>query len=152
MQGVRIIDNVVEIEVAVDTAVHAAADVVFQPTELPLIANPNGCAVVASVVVIDYDDQGSEIDLVFLSEPVTVGANNATFAIPDTQVDKVLGYIAVDDYLDLDQNQIGCERNCGLVLRPDPLTPQSVWVAGLTPDTPTYASGRIGLKIGVLRG
>ena len=81
MQGVRIIDNVVEVEVGVDTAVHAAGDVLFQPIELPLITNDNGCAVITSIVVTDYDDQGIAINLgwfyVVLSYFVIVGTSNA---------------------------------------------------------------------------
>lgn len=154
MQGIRIIDNVVEVELVVDTAAHAANDVVCQPTELPEISNSNGCAVITSIVLTDYDDQGIGLEAVFLSEPVTVGANNATMAIPDGQVQHVLGSvgIAAADYLDLDQNQIATVTNCGLVVRPDPQRGNSVWLALMTTGTPTYASGRLLAKIGVLRG
>jgi hypothetical protein len=154
MQGIRIIDNVVEVEVGVDTAAHAASDVVFQPVELADIALPNGCAVIQSVTVIDFDDQGIAMDLIFLSQPVTVGANNATMAIPDTQVDEVLGCInvAAGSYTNLDQNQIATVTNCGLVVRPDPGTPGSVWLTAQTSGTPTYASGHLVIKVGVLRG
>jgi hypothetical protein len=154
MKGIRIFDNVVEIELNCDTAVHAANDVVCQPTELPLITNDNGCAVVTSIVLADYDDQGAALDLVFLSQPVTVGANNATMAIPDTQIQHVIGHlpIAAGDYINLDQNQVATLTNCGLILRADPSRANSVWVAVRTTGTPTYASGRLNLRVGVLRG
>ena len=154
MQGLRIIDNVVEVDLAVDTAVHAASDVVCQPTELPNIALPNGCAVITSLVLTDYDDQGAALEAVFLRQPVTVGANNATFAIPDTQVQHVLGCadIAAADYFNFDQNQVATVTSCGLVVRPDPSTPTSIWVALTTSGTPTYVTGRLTLKVGALRG
>ncbi len=154
MQGIRVIDNVVEVELEVDTAAHAASDVVCQPYELVDIALPNGCVVIQTLVLTDYDDQGSALEAVFMREPVTVGANNATFAIPDTQVQHVVGVvdIAATDYADFDQNQVATVANVGIVAKPDPSTPTSLWVALTTSGTPTYAGGRLTLKVGALRG
>ena len=150
----RIYDNVVEIEVGVDTAIHAANDVLWQPVEVPLVANPNGCAILTSLVLADPDDQGIALDVIFLREPITVGANNATMTIADTALQHVLGSVpvAATDYVNLATNQVATVRNCGLVLLPDPSRSQSVWVTGRTSGTPTYAGGRLLLKIGVLRG
>ena len=39
----RVIDDVITVDVGVDTAIHAANDVVFQPVELPGIAQAGGC-------------------------------------------------------------------------------------------------------------
>ena len=155
MATARLYDNVITVDVGVNTAAHAEADTVFQPIELEDITNAGGCAVITSVVLIDYDDQGSEVDLVFFDSEPTVGANNAAFNLSDGWAEHVIGYVEVDDYLDLAQNQIGQETNLGIVIKPDPNNSdagRSVWVAGLTPDTPTYAGGRLTLKIGVLRG
>jgi hypothetical protein len=151
----RVYDNVIEVEASVNTAAHAAADTVFQPIELPDITLAGGCAIITSVVLIDYDDQGAEIDILFFDQPPTVGANNAAFNLSDSDAGHVIGYVAVDDYLNLANNQIGQETNLGIVIKPTPNNSgagRSVWIAGLTPDTPTYAGGRLTLKIGVLRG
>ena len=40
----RVFDDVIEVTVSVDTAAHAANDVVCQPVELVGIAQPEGCA------------------------------------------------------------------------------------------------------------
>ena len=151
----RVFDNVITVDVSVDTAAHAAADTVFQCIELADITNAGGCAVITSVVVIDYDDQGSELDILFFDEPVTVGAPNAAFNLSDSGAEHCIGYVAVDDYLDLAKNQIGQETNLGIVIKPDPNdggSTRSVWIAALTPDTPTYEGGRLTIKVGVLRG
>ena len=152
MQGIRVIDNVPEVECETDVAAHAANDVVCQPVELVGVALPNGCVVVQSIVVTDYDSQGATLEAVFMSEPLTVGNNNATMAIPDSQAHKILGYATISTYLALDQNSIGVARNVGLEMRPDPSTPESIWMALRTTGTPTYASGRLTVKVGVLRG
>ena len=151
----RVLDNVITVDVSVDTAAHTAADTVFQPVELADITNAGGCAVITSIVVIDYDDQGSELDILFFDEPPIVGANNSAFNLSDSWAEHVIGYVAVDDYLDLAQNQIGQESNLGIVVKPDPNNDgegRSVWMTALTPDTPTYAGGKLTIKVGVLRG
>ena len=153
----RVFDDVIEVTVSVDTAAHAANDVVCQPVELVGIAQPEGCAVITSVVVTDYDDQGSALDVLFLRSAITVGANNATMTIGDPVADEILGYISIGatDYLDLANNQIGEVRNVGLVVKPeeqDGDSDRSIWMALRTTGTPTYASGKLTVKIGVLRG
>jgi hypothetical protein len=154
MQGVRIIDNVVEVEPGLDTAAYAALEVLFQPIELPLIVNPNGVAVITSIVLTDYDDQGVAINLVFLRSAIPVGANNTAMLIAANQLDQVLGHvnIAATDYLDLTNNQVATKRQVGLILLPDPRVGQSIWMAGQATAAQTYASGRLTIKVGALRG
>lgn len=152
---VRILDSVVEVTVPVDTAAHAANDVVCQPVELGNISRERGCAVVTSVVIADPDDQGSALDVVFLRSNIAVGANNAAMTISDNDLDEVLGFVSVSSYLNLANNQVGEARNVGLVLLPDPNNDdvgRSVWLALRTTGTPTYASGTLTVKVGVLRG
>ena len=158
MQGTRIIDQVVEIDVVVDTAIHAALDVVCQPTELPLIAQKNGTAVIISLVLTDYDDQGVALNAIFLRSPITVGVNNAPWTVSDNEVGEVLGCVTIGtgDYLNFPLNQVATVKNIGLEVQPlgtPKETSQSVWVALRVPtETPTYVSGRLTLKVGVLRG
>ena len=155
MQGIRIIDNVVEVEAILDTAAYSSGDVMFQPVELKNIVNQNGVAVVTSIVVADFDDNGSPINLLFLRSAIPVGATNTPMLIAANQLDQVLGhvYIAATDYLDLTNNQVATTRQVGLILLPDPSAKQSVWMAGqATEDQLTYASGHLTIKVGVLRG
>ena len=151
----RVFDKVIEVTVPVDTAVHAANDVVCQPIELAGITQAQGCAVITSVVIADLDDQGSALDVVFLRSNIAVGANNAAMAISDNDLDEVLGYVSVSAYLDLANNQVGEARNVGLVIEPeinDGDSDRSIWMALRTTGTPTYASGTLTVKVGVLRG
>lgn len=155
MQGIRVIDNVIEVEVNVSAAAHAAGDVVCQPVELPLITNSNGCAVVESVVIRDYDNtQGITLYAVFLKSPIAIGVNNAAMTISDNDLDQVLGHVAVSNanYISFTNNQIGTQPNCGLELRADPSRQNSVWLALRSGGTPTYGSGKLGIVVGVLRG
>ena len=154
---VRIFDNVVEVDVGVDTAIHAANDVVAQPVELAGVSQWDGCGVITSVVVTDFDDNGSALDVIFLRSPVTVGANNAALNISDTEVGEVLGHVSVAsaDYLNMAGNQVATVTNCGLVVEPQNNagdSDRSIWMAISTTGTPTYASARLTIKVGILRG
>ena len=151
----RVFDKVLEVTVPVDTAAHAANDVVCQPVELAGITQAQGCAVITSVVIADLDDQGSALDVVFLRSNIAVGANNAAMTISDNDLGEVLGYISVSSYLNLANNQVGEARNVGLVIEPeinDGDSDRSIWMALRTTGTPTYASGTLTVKVGVLRG
>ena len=154
---VRIFDNVIEVDVGVDTAIHAANDVVFQPVELTGVSQWGGCGVITSIVVTDYDDNGSALDIIFLRSPVTVGANNAALNISDNDVGEVLGHVSVAaaDYLNMAGNQVATVTNCGLVVAPEVNTgdsDRSIWMAGSTTGTPTYGTARLCIKVGILRG
>ena len=151
----RVYDKLIEVECSTDTAAHAANDVVCQPVELPAAVRAGGRSIVQSVVVTDYDDNGSALDVVFLRSPITVGANNATMTISDGEVGEVLGYVSVTSYLNLANNQVGEARSVGLMIEADPDdgdSDRSIWMALRTTGTPTYASGRLTVKVGLLRG
>jgi len=155
MANVRIFDKLIEVDVVVNTAIHAANDVVCQPIELTdAVQSPFGCAVITSVVVTDYDDQGVALDVIFMRSPITVGANNATLAVSDGEVGEILGHVSVAaaDYLNMANNQIATVTNCGLLVDTLADDGTSIWMAVSTTGTPTYASGKLTCKIGLLRG
>ena len=153
MADVRVYDKVIEVGVSVDTAAHAANDLVCQPIELEDAVRLGGCGVITSVVVADYDDQGVALRAIFLRKPIAVGVNNAALTIADGDLDDVLGYVSIgsSDYLDMAANKIGAATSCGLVVEPEEGS-TSIWLALSTTGTPTYASGRLGVKVGILRG
>lgn len=152
MQGMRVFDNVVEVDVSVDSGAHAAGDVVCQPIELANVTNNNGAAVITSIVIADPDDQGIGFEAVFLKSPIAVGDNNAAMTISDALLDQVLGSVSVTTYLNLATNQVATATGCGLVVRPDPARGNSIWLALRTTGAPTYAGARLHVKVGVLRG
>ena len=138
---VRVFDNVVEVDVVTDTAIHAANDVVAQPIELADAVQWNGCGVITSCVVTDYDDQGSALNLIFMRSPITVGANNATIAVSDGEVGEILGHVSVAaaDYLNMANNQVAtwwCQRPTPAIV-----TGQSGWQCPQRERRPMPAQG-----------
>lgn len=142
---------VIEADLTVDTAQYADNDLMANPVELPNAIYNNEACLVRSVEVIDYDDQGATFSLLFFGEnPGNLGTLNAAMAITDAQADQCLGFVTVDSYEDVGAQQIGTEANVELILRPiDGNT--SLWLAAISGGTPTYASGKMKVRVGLER-
>ena len=149
-------DWISECEVAVDTAVHAAGDVLFLATELTYVTEPNGTSIVESITVTDYDDQGIAFDILFLRLPIVIGTLNAPAAFADNLAPNILGVVpvAATDSSDVGNSQVATVRNVGLSVRsssPDPNHQTSVWIAGIARGAGTYPTGRLMVKVGLIR-
>jgi hypothetical protein len=141
------------IEFPVDnTTAYADGDLLANPIEVEDFVKGSGVTLVASVVALDYDDQGQNLAVLFFgSDPGALGVLNAAMAINDGQFAKCQGSITVDSWEDLGDQQVGTETSTTLAVRPtDGGT--SIWVALKSQGTGTYASGNIGLLLGLLRG
>jgi len=149
---VRTYDKPIVVTLPVDTAIHADNDLLCNPVEIPNAVEPNGVALVQDVTLIDYDDQGVTVDLVFFGQyPGNLGVLNAAMAISDEQAAMVQGFVTVNTWLDVGAQQIGQEQPAGPVVRPTDGT-TSIWVAAQTGGTPTYPTGHLTAKFGLLRG
>ena len=62
---------------------------------------------IAGVVFYDYDDEGITKELVLFEDPFTATADNAAFAVSDTDLHNCLGVISIDVYYNFGNNQIG---------------------------------------------
>ena len=143
----------IKVELSLDVAAYADGDLLCQAVEVPSVCVENYPAFLESVTVLDYDDQGGAITLVFFDQnPGSLGAVNAAMAISDAQAEMVLCVVEVasGDYTDLGDQQIGQPEFYPRKLRPaDGGT--SVWVAGKAGAASTYASGKALLRIGTVR-
>lgn len=150
---VRLGDDVVTITPTVDpTTAYAAADVLFNPVEVENAVQENGRSVVQSIVVIDTDDQQQAFDLVFFDSNVSLGTVNAGSTLSDNGAGTGIGHVSItaSDYCDLGNSAEATKRNVGLEIKPaDGET--SVWVGAISRGTPTYASGSLKIRIGLLR-
>jgi hypothetical protein len=146
-------DWVAEFDLPVDTAIHASGDLLADALEVEHFVKPNGCSIIESVSVVDYDDQGANFSLLFFSEdPGSLGALNAAMAISDEKAAKCKGFVTISSWLDIGGQQLGTELNKkGLELRPtDGGT--SIWVAAISAGTGTYVTAKLSIAIGLLRG
>lgn len=145
-------DWLAEVELSVDVATHASGDLLAQAVEIEYAVKENGITFVQSVVVIDYDGQGANLDLLFWGEnPDSLGMLNSAIAMSDGVSGKGQGHITVNTWGDMGAQQWGTETSTSLSVRPtDGGT--SIWVAAVSRGTGTYAKGKLTAKLGLLRG
>lgn len=134
---------------ALDTAIYASGDVLFEATEIPVSVYAGRAALLAGVSVLDKDDQAAAgLDLYFFSSAAaSMGVRNAAATgITDSNAEFFLGRVSI---LTADWEDVGGAKlarvnagNIPLVGEGTPTT--SVWVIGVTRGTPTQtAAGMI---------
>jgi hypothetical protein len=103
-------------------------------------------------MVLDKDDKGTALDILFLKTDVTIGTENSAVSISDANADEILGVveIAAADYVDLVNSQIASKPNLSLVVESDSGS-QSLYVAAISRAASTYTASGITLKIGILQ-
>ncbi len=148
--------DVITVSLTVATNAYTAGDVLAATQEIAnCVRVTDGRALLQSLCVIDTDDQGADLDLIFFSANTSLGTEESAPDIDDTEVLTILGHVSVLDadtpYLDLGGSKIATVKNIGLVLEAAS-GGRSVYVAAITRETPTYASGVVTLKLSVLQG
>ena len=146
-------DDTITITCTVDTSAYASGDVLFDTQEIAGAVRVNGdTCILQSVHVIDIDDQGKEMDLIFFNAATSLGTENSAPDIDDSDVLTTLGKvnISADDYIDLGANRIATVQGIGLVLEAGAAT-TSLYVAGITRGTPTHSATGLTIKFGLLR-
>ena len=147
------VDDVSEAILSLDTAVYADGDLLCQAVELVDVCAPNFPAFIVSATLLDYDDQAGDLTLVFFrANPGHLGAINAAMAINNAQAEMVLCVISIAtaDYTDLGAQCIGQPEFYPRKVRALDGS-SSLWVAAQAGAASTYASGRMLLKVGVVR-
>lgn len=146
-------DDVLTVSLTVPTGALTAGDVLAATQEIANFMRVNGgTAMLHSVVVVDTDDQGAEIDLTFFDANTSMGAEESAPDIDDTEILTMRGgvNIATTDYKDKGGSKVATKTNIGLMLKAGTLD-TSMWIAATTPGTPTYASGVVTVLLGLLR-
>lgn len=129
---------VIAVTPTLDTSAYAANDVLFAPNLLFRAGTKRG-AMLRQIHVLDEADSGSGIELIFLNAEVALGTLNAAPDISDANAAAIVAryQLPAASYLDIGGSKI--QTATGLLI---PL-PQTVWVAGITLGTPTYAASSL---------
>lgn len=137
-----------EVTLTLDTSAYAAGDVLAAPQEITNAFRFRGGRMkLTSVVVLDTDDQGQNLDLVFSNEEITLGTINAAISVTDAEAAKIIGHVSVTDYKDYINSQIAVEENLGLIMEAAALS-DSLWIAAVCREgTPTHTDGGIIVKL-----
>lgn len=146
-----------EVTLSMSTAQYGDGDVLAAAQEVADVFEAGRAVKLESLVLLDKDDQGGALDIVFLRSNVSLGAENAALAVTDAVADELLGKVSVGtaDYTDLGSSQFvqktaaAGSAGMGLVLLPD--GGSSLYVAAISRSTKTYTASGITLKLGFER-
>jgi hypothetical protein len=134
-----------------DTAAYADGDTLFDFIAIPGSSFPYGTRL-DTITVLDEDDQGVALDLMFAAGYVLLGTLNAAPSITDANARAITEppvSIATGDYIDNGGNRLAGLRNVGLVFGPSTV----IFVAGVTRGgTPTYTAAGLKFKFGFVGG
>lgn len=135
-----------------ETAILAAGDVFFVPTQVPGCFKPGEPAKLISVMVNDLDDQNVAFDLYFFNASATLGTLNAAITINDTDAAKLVGHVSMvvaTHSSDLINSRVFTQFiNEGILMTPaDGST--SLYVAGVVRSgTPTFTASGFKITLG----
>ena len=127
-------------------------DVLFDYVEIPnAVAVAGGSAIIQSINLLDEDDQGGLIDLVFQSDNTALGTIDAAVSITDANARDIQGSVSMTNYLDGIAWQMSTKNNIGLTVKAASDS-TSLYVAGVVrTDSLTYTASGIQLKIGIVK-
>lgn len=132
-----------EVDLVIDTSQYASGDVLSDRVAVELVSEDTAEALgvirgeILGAVLLDKDDEGGALDLVFLDADVSLGTVNNAVSITDTNAERVLGIVPVTSYEDLG----GCK-----LARPDfapiyfEVAEGKLYVGAISKDTKTYTA------------
>lgn len=145
---------VVSVTPTLDTSQYAADELLFNPAEIATVGwHAGGQARLESILLLDEDDQGIAIDLLFLDASTSLGTFNTAFAASDTLARGIVGRvnIATGDYVDCGGFRVAQKSSLGMLMKCATAS-SSLWIAGITRGgTPTYTASGLKFKLGFSR-
>lgn len=147
------LDVVHEVTLSLDTNAYASGDVLAAPQEITNFFSQYGDSCrLRSLLTIDLDDQGQNIDILFFNAAASIGVENAAFAPDDTNIAYLVGAVPVTGWVDAVNSQYSMDSGLDILMKPASGS-TSLWVGAVCREgTPTYSAGGVILKIGVQRG
>ena len=133
-----------------------AGDVIFQADELPnMVSVDAGTCMVHSIGLLDDDDKGQAIDIVFMDTTGLLDATSAGGTAIDAAdgviPDAILGVVSITNYFDGIAWQYGHKENIGLTLKAASGT-TSIYVSAVNRGaTATWTAAGLRLQIGIVK-
>ena len=121
--------DVISVDPTCDPSGTDDADVLFDFTEIPYAASVDGgSCLLHSIQLLDDDDVGGKLDLVFATANTALGALDAAITISDANAQNILGYVSAEGT-------------------------RSLYVAGVNRNgaSVTHVAAGIHLKIGIVK-
>jgi hypothetical protein len=146
--------DLIPVTLTCDTSALADDDVIADTQEVANAFNPEGFALLQSLILIDEDDQKQDVDILFFNGSGTLGTENSAASITDANARNYMGKVSilVADYMDLGGVSVAQSVNCGLILKAKDLATPSLYVAAVCRSgTPTYTASGLKLRLGLVK-
>lgn len=143
----------IDVTLVLDTNAYADGDLLSDSVVVTNAMRVNdGTGILQSVHLLDEDDQGVALDLIFASANADFGTINSAPTVTDTVARDILGTvrIATSDYIDLGLNRSATKTGVGLVVKPATGT-RNLYVAAVIRGAGTYTASGIKLRLGFLQ-
>ena len=143
------------VTLTLDTVLYASGDVLAATQEVTGIFEGGRPVMLASLALLDKDDQAQALDIYLIRSNVSIGTENAAAAITDAVADEFLTLIPVlaADYTDMGSSQFVIknmsEDGMGAMCYPS-AGGESLYIAAESKGTGTYTAAGITLKLGFL--
>lgn len=146
--------DVIEITPTVLNAdAYDSGDVLFDSAQIAgVFRAAGGRSLLQSLSLIDKDDQGVAMTLVFFRTNVSLGTKDAAPSISDADALKFAHFvdIAASDYKDLGGVRVASLANIGKLFESEPGA-TDLYVAAITGGAPTHTTGGLVLRFGFLQ-
>ena len=140
-----------------DTHTEAAAvnESVFQADELAnFMSEKGGTAIIQSIVILDDDDNGNSLDIVFMDTTGLLDASDDATVIDAADgviPDAILGVVNVSNYFDGVLWKVGQKDGIGLAIK-SAITTRSIYISAINRGgTATWTAEGLRLKIGYVQ-
>jgi hypothetical protein len=133
----------VEVAFTLDASLHASGEVLADTQAMAGAVRVNaGAGRIDEIVILDEDDLGLALDIVFLSANTSIGTESGALGISDADAREILGIVSVvaGDYVDMGGMRVATLRNVGQMIK-GAAASTSCYVALITRATPTPTAG-----------
>lgn len=144
--------SIIEVTLSLDTSAYADGDTLAEMQEvLHAFRDKNDTRKLTSIALVDEDDQGVALDVVFANAAISLGTENSAVSVSDADSRSLLGAvrIATTDYLDFGGTRLATVRGLNLMLK-SVADSTSLYVGAVSRGgTPTHSAAGIKLRLGV---
>ena len=146
--------DLIDVDLVTDTDATADNGVISNPVEIANAVSVNaGTSILQSVQLIDDDDDGAIIDLVFTQVSTNLGTVNGAIDAADSVAASILGVVSITSYFDGIAWQIAQKTNIGLVLKAAAST-KSIYVGAINRNggaVTKTAADDLHLRLGIVK-
>ena len=158
MPVLRAPDQLVSVTFSLDTSAYASGDVLADTQAITDAFRGRNQVLLASLLLLDKDDQAGALDILFLRSNTSIGTENAAYSPTDAVAAEILAVveIAAADYYDMTNNQIVQKTlndgaGMGMMLTPGPgEIDHNLYVAAVSRGAKTYTASGLVLTLGLL--